>query len=251
MARWRKGLPDLSTGYHVEYRNPWLRTVVRLVLVLLVLGAGWQLYHLGYAQGGDDYGSAKTELRDLRERVALLGHENRQLRQDNALLQRELTVEREVSNRVRLDIQGLERRVHELTEEVDFYRNIVSPDELERGLHIHKVQLTPADVPGAYRYQLVLTQVQGNRSLEGRVNLQLEGRRNGESIQLEHGDLVPGEADGRSFSFRYFQVVSGRLHLPGDVVPEALVVSVEPEGSHARSVQQREAWSSLFNEGDS
>lgn len=251
MARWRRGLPDLSTGYHVEYRNPWLRTGVRIGLVLLVLVAGWQLYHLGYARGGDDYASAKGELRELRGRVAVLDRENRSLRQDNALLQRELTVEREVANRVRLDIQGLERRIHELTEEVDFYRNIVSPEELERGLHIQKVQLTPAEVPGVYRYQLVLAQVQGNQSLEGRVTLVLEGRRDGESVQLAHGDLVPGEVDGRSFSFRYFQVISGRLHLPGDVIPEALVVSAEPEGSQPQPVRQREPWSSLFNQGDS
>lgn len=235
----------------MEYRNPWLRAVVRLLLVLLVLGAGWQLYHLGYIRGGDDYGSAMRELRDLRERVPTLDRENRQLRQDNTLLRRELTVEREVANRVRLDIQGLEQHIHELTEELDFYRNIVSPDNLDRGLHIQKVRLTPADVPGVYRYQLVLTQVQGNQSIEGRVTLWLEGRRDGESVQLEHGDLVPGEEDGQSFSFRYFQVIRGRLQLPGDVIPEALVVSAEPEGAQSRWVQQREAWSSLLNEGDS
>ncbi|EHQ51507.1 MULTISPECIES: DUF6776 family protein [Ectothiorhodospira] len=214
----------------------------------ILLIAGWQVYQLGYERGllyGQD---SDLQIAELRPRYKDLEVAHRQLRQRHAVLERDLMIEREASARVRESIHDMEQRIYHLTEELDFFRNIISPEDLERGLHIQRVRLEPdPDNPGHYFYQVVLTQVQGSQVVEGTLRLGLEGRDGGERVRYDHATICPDQARGRGFSFRYFQVLEGRLVLPEQLLPERLMIEAEPAGSGLRVAEQSLPWQSLFN----
>ncbi|MBK1673390.1 hypothetical protein CKO35_08720 [Ectothiorhodospira shaposhnikovii] len=238
--------------YHAGQRRPWwvLLTAVLLLLVALSLSS-WQAYRLGHERGLL-YGQQGPDLQvaELTPRYKDLEAAHRQLRQRHAVLERELMIEREASAQVRESIHEMEQRIYHLTEELDFYRNIISPEDLDRGLHIQRVRLEPdPDNHGHYFYQVVLTQVQGSQVVEGVLRFELEGRDAGEQVRVDHAVISPDQAQGSGFSFRYFQVLDGRLVLPERLLPERLIIRAEPSGSGLRVTEQSMPWQSLFNLG--
>ncbi|MCG5500852.1 DUF6776 family protein [Ectothiorhodospira lacustris] len=239
----------VHAGYHHAGQwRPWQLFLVAVTLLGGLLLAGWQSYRLGYDHGllyGQD---TDLQIAELGPRYKDLETAHRRLRQRHAALERDLMIEREASARVRSSIHEMEQRIYHLTEELDFYRNIISPEDLERGLHIQRVRLEPdPEHHGHYFYQVVLTQVQGSQVVEGILRLGLEGRNAGEQVRYDHAAISPDQARGRGFSFRYFQVLDGRLVLPEHLLPERLIIQAEPGGGGLRATEQSLPWQSLFN----
>lgn len=241
-----------SGSFRVRPHRPW-RTVAVAVLVVIGLGAGgWSLYELGQRHGGYKARMARAteahlrvELSELRERIS-------ELSRRNTLLERAERIEREARERLRGVIEAREGRIAQLQEELAFYRNLVSPSEMQPGLHVRRLTLEPiAGAPRLYGYELVLTQINGSdRYASGRIDLALEGRRAQGPVTVELSDLVAGEDPETAFRFKYFQTLTGRIRIPGDVDPARVRLQVLPEGDRLDSLEETYAWDSLLSGGN-
>lgn len=239
-----------SGEYRVRPHRP-LRTALIAGLCLALLGAAlWAVYGLGIREGGHAAERARATEAHLRIEVADLRDRIRELSQRNTLLSRAERIERDARKHLRGVIEEREGTIASLEEELAFYRNIVSPSKMDPGLQIRRVSFR--DITGvdrAYRYELVLSQLNGGeRYASGQVELRVDGRQGGEPATFEIGALALDESPQTKFRFKYFQTLSGRVRLPEDFEPGWLQVNVSPaDGFDA--LEETYSWDSLLSGG--
>lgn len=242
-----------SGSFRVRPHRPW-RTV--LVTVLVVVGAGvggWSLYELGLRHGGYHARMARATEAHLRLEVQELRDRVSEVARENTLLERAERIEREARERLRNVIEAREGRIADLQEELAFYRNLVSPSEMEPGLQVRRLVLSRvAGMAGVYEYELVLTQVNGSdRYAAGRIDLRVEGQRGRDQASLELRDLVTGEEEAETaFRFKYFQTLTGRLQVPEGFEPARVRLRVSPSGDRLDPLEEDFSWDSVTSGGE-
>lgn len=240
-----------SGSFRVRPHRP-ARTAVASLVVLIGLGIGaWQLYELGKRHGGYQANQARATEAHLRIEVDELRERITQLANRNTLLERAERIERQSREDLRGVIEQREARIAQLEEELSFYRNLVSPSEMQPGLHVRRFSVAAvAGEARAYRYELVLTQLHGNDTYaSGRVDLALHGRREGQEIRLAADELLAGENAGTEFRFKYLQTLTGRIRIPADLEPDHIELQLVPEGDRLERLEESYSWSSLLSGG--
>lgn len=198
--------------------------VLGLPALLLLAGA----YQLGRWRGGHELAAARVQQQDLEERLAVLAGENRHARQELARLETDALVDREACLQVEAQLPGLQDRLLEQQEELAFYRGIVGGASQGR-LRVRDFSRERL-ADGSNRIRFILASVgQQQLPVRGQLQLRIEGRRAGRFASLDAGS--PEWASGtvpRDFDFRYFQAISAQFRLPGDFVPERVVIRLLP-----------------------
>jgi hypothetical protein len=236
-----------SGEYRVHYHRPFRRILLGLVLVPLLTVGGWALYQAGYTMGSDGESTARDEARDLQRRFSALERSHRQLLQRNARLERDQLIAEETARRVRESVGDMESRYRAMEEELTFYRSIVSPEDMESGLHIFSLDLEPVGRDGEYVYRVVLTQIRGGGTVEGTLELALVGRQGASRVELQGTELGEELQGSQGFGFRYFQNLEGRIRVPAGVTPRSVRVVARTEGDSPRQVEQDYAWDAALS----
>jgi hypothetical protein len=218
------------------------------VLCAVVLAGSWGLYQAGHSRGGGggSGSDARAELRQMQQQLSELTRANRELVRRNAQLERGYMVEEAASRRLQESLRDMQSRLQSMDEELTFYRNIVSPENLESGLHIHSFTLEPGGANGEYVYKAVLTQIRGSGAVEGTLELLVQGRQGDQQGEVA-GDAL-GEAS-RGFSFRYFQNLEGRIRIPEGLDPEVLKLTLTTGGNRPRVIEHEYGWDSSLKAG--
>ncbi|AOV17734.1 hypothetical protein BJI67_12335 [Acidihalobacter aeolianus] len=184
-------------------------------------------------------GHMRSELSQLRTQVSYLQKRNSALLDKSAQLGRAGEIDREAMRRVQAMLNQMQGKLADLTEEVSFYRSIVSPHKLKPGLHLQHFQITGGQSK-QYRYRLVLTQVQDkHRVVKGKIAVQILGQMGGKAKTLDLNQMGAGTMD---FSFRYFHAFSGGFALPAGFTPEQIDIRVTPFTRHVAGVEQKVSW---------
>ncbi len=213
---------------------------------------------LAIVAGGYLFGRAQSGL-DLRYLAAL-----REIDQANEVRIKELLgelidanlsgeVSHQASQELRKTIKTLHDEVAGLKEEVTFYKSLMAPSSVERGLHIQEFEVTRGEQPGEFSYYLLLTQVEARRSwIQGDVRLNVLGRmmlegdeergQKDDQLVLSLTEIAEIDAYPLKFRFRYFQDLSGMMTLPGGFTPESVVITALRRGGSATKLEQTFDW---------
>lgn len=227
-------------GYELRPHNP-IRALFGLLLALLLLvTAGVALYWVGYRASGKTAVAEQAELAKLRSQVAYLQQRNKTLLDHSAQLGRAGKIDREAMRQVQATLNKMQGKIADLTEEISFYRSIVSPSKLKPGLHLQRFQVSPGGTRHEFNYHLVLTQVQDKHDIvKGRVSVHIVGQTHNHSKTLTLTKLITGSMD---FSFHYFKDFSGSFVLPGGFVPKRVDIRVIPYTRKIAGVTKKLAW---------
>lgn len=221
-------MPKVNASLVVRPHRPWRLWLLLALLPLLLAAVARGALEYGREQAALDFSVLEARNEGLQKRLGELEAENRGLRERTVVLERTAQVDRRAHDEVRADLDALQGEIAELTEELAFYRGIVSPGEVEPGLRVQELLLTPGG-DRFYRYRLVLTQVLNHdRRAEGRVALRVEGFEGGEAARYPFEEL--GGGDNPRFGFKYFQNIEGDIRLPAGFSPTRVVVDVKPSG---------------------
>ena len=166
-----------------------------------------------------------------------------QLREQVALLETDSRIKQESYKQLETELQSLQTRVQAQAEDLAFYQRVVAVDEKE-GLRVQDLQVARGADSGAYTLRLVLAQaLRNDRRISGTLELELEGRRDGEPASLALTDLTPDSVARLDFSFRYFQNLQSELRVPERLRPgTGQGDALSPKGKNAKPVEQSFAW---------
>ena len=208
-----------------------LRVVVMVAGLGAALFAAWWLYDLGKLRGVDELAGLRTEHAILKKRYGKLSRDAAQLREQVAILERSSKIDHLAALDVKADLGQMEEELQAAREEIEFYRGIVAPGDVQPGLRIHRFTMEEGTAPGEYHYDLVLTQLKHNdRYITGVVDWKISGSMLGEQGELALAGVTNPPARQLNFRFRYFQDLSGQITQPEGFEAERVILSIKPEG---------------------
>jgi hypothetical protein len=239
--RWRAR----ATGndLRVVRRRPLLRALLCIGVAAVVVAA----VAFGFWLGNGMSELERSRLESLTVRHQAGEAQLVELNQELADLRLARVVDTEAARSLRRTIGQLRGELATLNEELAFYRSLMAPSTVERGLQVAEFQLAPTDQERVFAWQLLLTQVAERRDwLQGRVEVHVRGHlagAEGDDVEevLALTELSEPETYPLRFRFRYFQDLSGTLTLPETFVPVQILVAATPAGSNV--VERQFDWS--------
>ena len=234
---------DVARVRVVPHR-PVRRALVLTAFALIVAGSAGGGYYLGRSVADLD----RKYLASLEELERDNATQMQRLREQliDAQLNRQITVE--ASAALREDIVRYREEAAGLEEEVTFYKSLMAPSSVERGLQIAQFELTEVEDSNQFSYHLLLTQMEARRDwVQGSVRVDVRGRSASagsvdEERVLSLTELAEVDPYPLKYRFRYFQDLSGVMSLPAGFLPEAVVVTVDRGGSRQDNVQRTFDW---------
>lgn len=244
MADWqtRKSAPNVRVVSH----HPWRRGLL-IAAVLSLCGLG--------SVGGYWLGRSTAQLdRIYVTSLERLNAANQAAieRLEGSLVEADLVreMDQDAARTLKGSIGELKDRVASLTEEVTFYKSLMAPSTLARGLQIADFELAPTDRSRQYTFHLLLTQVESRRDwVQGDATLEIQGRMSGSNSTTDEVERVLSlteiAAEGTyplKFRFRYFQDLTGVITLPQGFSPDRIVVTAGKRGGNAEKQTRTFEW---------
>ena len=142
-----------------------------------------------------------------------------------------------------------EIKIAKLTEELVFYRSLLSPEKSNEGVELRDFSLRSAG-NNAYYYDFLLTQSNRSKKLaKGKINVTIDGKKDGEMHRIEVFDAADVTGDAIAYSFKYFQRLNGAFELPENFVPKKILVEVKPDSKSKskQPIQMSYSWNELIS----
>lgn len=204
----------------------------------IVAGAVWVGYYLGLGSLPQPDRALQTAA--LQERYDV--QRMTEMREELTTLKMTQMVDGGAAQEAQQNFRVLQDDIAALEEEVAFYRSLMAPEDLARGLHIEKVILRETARELTFGYELVVAQaVARHLWQEGELYFEIHGARDSAREVLALTEIATIPAYPLLYKFRYFQNFSGELTLPADFVPERVIVTLDRGGSE-ELVQEIYEW---------
>jgi len=231
-----------------------------ITTILLLAGLVAWLFFSGYLTSVDSEGGLQvTSLRGkMNEQERLLDQQARQLvvvENEAVSAKRSQKIQETANEKLRRELVLAEGELVEARQKLLLYESILSPEDLEPGLHVQHFGLKRRLVDAAgkkvlhdrlYQYHLVLALIRNDKAVSGGYVIEISGKENGKKKTYKHTALLPeGETARDKFSLKYYQSLEGGLHLPEGFVPGAVKVKVNSKAGKVSSVTKKYDWSTF------
>ncbi len=234
----------MAAKHHLQTHGIGRTILVRGLLVLLVVIAGYLVFEYGRISAGYDVVDAANQKASLENHIESLADRIAELEQEVALLETHREIDREAYKEVEGSLLTLQAKIQEQQDAIAFYRGIVSPADGKPGLRVQDFKLVRGADEREFGLRLVLVQaMKHDRKVSGDVALSIEGNEGGEAKIYALSELLPADADKDwAFSFRYFQDFDRQLVLPDGFTPERVHVEVRSRTRSISSIEETYAW---------
>jgi hypothetical protein len=220
-------------------RLRWLAAAVVVLVALLLLAFAYQR---GQVSGGLDAAQVALERRELVARAERLERQNSKLNARVAELEMARKLDREAYGQVERTLGELQSQLSRQSDDLAFYKSIVSPADGIQGLRIHRFEVQPGAGPREYVLRLTLIQSMRHDSVaSGLVQVVVHGMQEDRPARYSVGDLLGQPKAQLPFSFRYFQTIEQAVTLPEGF--QAFEVEVQVRSAKLRfPMQQSFPW---------
>ncbi len=180
----------------------------------------------GYRFGNFYHNFQETTLAQQKERLEYLYKEQALQIERINMLEVELAVEQLANKNAQMALKQIADESFEVKKQLGFYEKVMAPEKGANGLVIDNVTFSASKSPEYYNFQVTLVQQKlKKRYAKGYVDLIVKGSFEGKPSQLKLSDISDLTKKNLSFSFKYFQVISGGFTLPNGFVAEEVQVS--------------------------
>lgn len=220
------------------HRPVYLRWLVIAILTVLGLGLSWGMYDAGRKFAGFDKNEISIELDRLSQLNSRLQQENDELRMKVAGFDRQLQMDLVARQDITKHVKSLEDDNIRLKEDLAFFQNIGSASgKTEQRVSIGRLKLERGQLPGEYRYSLLLVQGgQRTKDFQGSLEFVINFLQNGEKMITP----LASESPTKTFnvSFKFYERVERSFRMPPDAIVESMQVKVFENGiAQARLMQ--------------
>ena len=221
-------------------RRPW--AFAALASTLLAILAGWVGYGLGQRSAGHDAAAEAEKRAVVQGQVEKLEFDNKRLHAKVGELEMARRLDRDAYGQVEATLGDLQSQLARQSDDLAFYRSIVSPVDGIQGLRIQRFEVLPGNEPRQVRLKLTLVQAMRHESIvAGLAQITLVGVKDDVPARFSVGDLLGKPRAELPFSFRYFQTIEQTVVLPEGFEPFEADVRVHSSKLRA-PVQQAFAW---------
>lgn len=226
-------------------RSNW-KLIVFPVLLLLILGmVVWTIFDYGRYRAGFDLNEVVKRERQHQTTIDRLESQVADYRARLSQLESAKKVDEYANLAVKESLAEMESENQVLTEELQFYRRIVSPSKGRQGMHIHDFQLTQT-LEGDYSYRLTLVHIQGpnkhHRTSNGDVLLSVEGEQAGVNKKLYLANISTAKKSRIKYQVKYFARYEGVIKLPGNFKPSSIEIKVIPSQKNIKGDIRKIKW---------
>lgn len=221
-------------------RRPWVVWGLAVVMVLAILFAAFEAGRM--SAGYFSTIALRTRLA-LAQNLEQVTQENERLQAQVAQFEMTRRVDREAYAQVEKSLADLQTQINRQTQDLAFYRGIVSPTDGLTGLRIQRMQLLPGSEARQFRLRIVLIQAArhtGNAS--GTVEVTVDGIQGGKPASLPLEALTAARRHVVGFSFRYYQELEVDLQVPADFEPSRVQIEAQLSGSEAPPIREVYTW---------
>jgi hypothetical protein len=218
--------------------------MMRMGLAVVVVIFGYLVFEFGRIQANYNIVDAGIEQQAYEDRIAGLENVIAELNQEVALLETHRDIDREAYKDVETSLKALQAKIQEQSDEIAFYRGIVSPADGSAGLRVQDMRVSRGQSERTYNIRLVLVQsLKHDKKVTGDVSLTVAGEEQGAEISYTFSQLVPDESSASwPFSFRYFQDFDKEIVLPDGFTPEEITIEVHSKTRSIDSIEESYAW---------
>ena len=219
--------------------SPRVKLLLALCIVVVALVSAGLLYNYGLGQAGFERESAVETQQGLRDDTRKLTSENQELRESLARAQRTVQMDQTTYQELDKSLKASAQEIVKLREELNFYRNILSPSDKKSGLRIQSLFIEPTGGNNQFRYKLVLVQgLKHEHNILGQAKFEISGTQVGENAIV----ILPASGESEiQVNFKYFQDIEGKIELPKNFQPKRIKVSITPSNG-VRPVEASYAW---------
>jgi hypothetical protein len=185
----------------------------------------------------------RSRQRDLIEGQAeQLEFANKQLNAKVAELEMARRLDRDAYGQIESTLGDLQSQLSRQSDDLAFYRSIVSPVDGIQGLRIQRFEVLPGEEPRQVQLKLTLVQAMRHESVvSGLAQITLLGMKDDAPARFSVGELLGKPRAQLPFSFRYFQTIEQTVVLPAGF--QAFETDVEVHSSKLRTpVRQTFPW---------
>ena len=223
-------------------RSPLVRWLVAggaVIVVALLTGVA---YNRGQASAGLQAAQVALDRRELTAKADRLERQNARLNARVAELEMARKLDREAYGQVEKTLGELQSQLSRQTDDLAFYKSIVSPADGVQGLRIQRFEVLPGAEPREYQLKLTLIQSMRHESVAaGLAQIVVHGMQGDRPARYTLGELLGQPKAQLPFSFRYFQTIEQAVTLPEGF--QAFEVEVQVRSSKLRfPMQQSFPW---------
>jgi hypothetical protein len=229
-------MTELPAQLVIRRAAPLRRVLLACAGLVIAVIALYLAYERGRYDGGYDRVAAAEQRETLRTSIAQLERTNRDLRARIAELDTFRVGRAQERSELARTIGELQAQVARQTQEISFYRSVLSEGAVARSgaegaLELRQVRITPGTAAGRYEVHLTLLQTtRPEAETKGTVRLAVAGSQLGKPVTLDESVLTGGKARDQAFSFRYFETLDTEITLPAGFVPAQLTVEAQATG---------------------
>ena len=212
-------LAKINLSVVIKRLGPYKSAFFLALMMVLCIFTGYRLGNFYHHFQTTTLAQQKNRLENLYQEQAL------QVERIHTL-EVELAVEQLVNQNAQVTLQKMADELYQVKKQLGFYEKVMAPEKGANGLVIDKVKITASQSLNHYNFQITLVQQQlKKRYAKGYVDIVVTGSFANKPKQLALSDISTATKKSLSFSFKYFQVISGGIILPNDFIAEKIQVS--------------------------
>lgn len=189
-----------------------------------------------------------TEFADNDEKIKYLEKTIRELEHDIAYVQRSTKVELAAVEQMKKTLQEKDLELLELKQELHFYNTLYTSNADNTLVHIKAFNLRKDLVTNKYIYDLVLTGVpkKNEKKVSGIIGLSVDGEEQEILKRLVFEDASEVSETSLTFSFKYFQKISGSFTLPDEFQPSVVHLEVLRDQNQSEPIAVSYNWDEVY-----
>jgi hypothetical protein len=231
--------PRLVVRTHAPLRRLLLIiAIIALAGMLLVVAFEW-----GRSNAGFDGRTARLQRSDLRDQIAKLEAENRQLRLKFAAQETDRIGQIRERAELARAIEDLQTQVEQASSDLAFYRGVAGEQSSKDPLKIQQFRIKRGGEAGRYTLRMVLGRPMGREDLiSGRIRMTFEGTTAVTPVNLDLAAVSDIDDGELPFSYHYNQIIEVQLTMPPGFTPSRTAVLITPSRKGVNPVRASFIW---------
>ncbi len=227
------------------------RCLMTLLSTLLIAGlVVFGLYKNDYWIFTDDIQGRKLSAGSIE--LAELQEKFNGLKKELIALSRENSIQQATNKALNREMLEVEEELTTARKNQLLYDDILSADNLNKGLHVRHFDIRKREsgIGRRYHYTVILSQVRGEKKiLKGQYVIRITGKEAGKNKSYSHRELA---ADGveaeRKFSLKYYQSLEGDIVLPEGFSPDKVTLWIIPKDKKYSTKRKAYQWEPLISQ---